>query len=147
DYFGPPLNRVARLRDAGHGGQVLISAAAAEMLADDLTNGVEFVDLGEHRLRGLLRPERVYQLVAPDLPARFPPLRLPASLGAHFAAVTRALLDGKLVLFLGTAANLCGRPIDQGWTPGRPDYLPSEGELAERLARAFDYPADVPPGL
>ncbi len=75
DYFGPPLNRVARLLSAGHGGQVLLSHVTRELVRDYLPPGAELRDLGEHRLKDLIRPEHVFQLVAPDLPADFQPLR------------------------------------------------------------------------
>jgi class 3 adenylate cyclase len=75
DYFGPPLNRVARLLSAAHGGQTLLSLPAQELVRDQLPVSVELRDLGEHRLKDLARPERVYQLVATSLPADFPPLR------------------------------------------------------------------------
>jgi predicted ATPase/class 3 adenylate cyclase len=75
DYFGPPVNRVARLLSAGHGGQVLLSLATQELVRDQLPPDVEMRNLGEHRLKDLFRPERVFQLVAPGLPAEFPLLR------------------------------------------------------------------------
>src|SRR5215207_7851027 len=75
DYFGPPVNRVARLLSAAHGGQVLLSLATQELVRDQLPLDVELRDLGEHRLKDLFGPERVFQLVAPGLPAEFPPLR------------------------------------------------------------------------
>ena len=75
DYFGQPLNRVARLLAAGHGGQVLVALPTAELLRDSLPPETNLLDLGEHRLKDLARPERTFQLVAPDLPAEFPPLR------------------------------------------------------------------------
>src|SRR5437764_8060974 len=56
DYFGPVVNRTARLMAAAHGGQVLVSAAAASLLP-----GVELVDLGTHRLKDLTAPEHVFQ--------------------------------------------------------------------------------------
>lgn len=74
DYLGAPLNRVARLLSAGHGGQVLLSHPTQELVRDDLPRGATLRMLGEHRLKDLIRPERVYQLVAPGLPASFPPL-------------------------------------------------------------------------
>src|SRR5262249_51814948 len=55
DYFGPPLNRVARLCGTGHGGQVLLSAAAWELARDQLSKGVSLRDLGEQRLKDLGR--------------------------------------------------------------------------------------------
>jgi len=75
DYFGAPLNRVARLLAAGHGGQVLLSLATQELVADQLPPEITLRDLGEYRLKDLGRPERVYQVLAPDLRNDFPPLR------------------------------------------------------------------------
>ncbi len=76
-YLGPTLNRTARLQALAAGGQVLCSQAAAELARDHLPAGATLLDLGEHRLADLSRPERVYQVVHPDLPASFPPLRSP----------------------------------------------------------------------
>jgi predicted ATPase/class 3 adenylate cyclase len=70
DYFGPTVNRSARLMAIGHGGQVLVSFATAQVAAN-----VELRDLGEYRLRDLSRPERVFQLVVPGTNNEFPPLR------------------------------------------------------------------------
>jgi predicted ATPase/class 3 adenylate cyclase len=75
DYFGQPLNRVARLLSAGHGGQVLLSAATQELARDALPPACSLQNLGEHRLRDLGRPESVFQLLHPALPSEFPPLR------------------------------------------------------------------------
>ncbi|HKU69032.1 MAG TPA: adenylate/guanylate cyclase domain-containing protein [Candidatus Baltobacteraceae bacterium] len=75
DYFGPAVNRVARLLAIGHGGQVLVSGAAAELLQSELPAQSGLRDLGEHRLKDLAQPEHVYQLVASDLPQEFPALR------------------------------------------------------------------------
>jgi predicted ATPase/class 3 adenylate cyclase len=75
DYHGQIVNRTARLMSAGHGGQVLVSAATAALVGDRLPDGVELVALGEHRLRDLARPELVYQLVHPGLAREFPALR------------------------------------------------------------------------
>lgn len=80
DYFGPPVNRVARLLHAAHGGQVLLSAATHEMVRDQLPEEVSLRDLGEQRLKDLFRPERIFQLTAFGLPSEFPPLR---TLGAR----------------------------------------------------------------
>jgi predicted ATPase/class 3 adenylate cyclase len=75
DYFGPPVNRVARLLSAAHGGQVLLSLPTQELVRDQLPAETTLRDLGEYRLKDLFRPERVYQLLAPKLPSEFPPLR------------------------------------------------------------------------
>jgi predicted ATPase len=66
DYFGPAVNRTSRLTAAGHGGQVLLSAVTAELVPDLVVR-----DLGEHRLRDLSGPMRIFQLGADE----FPPLR------------------------------------------------------------------------
>jgi class 3 adenylate cyclase len=75
DYFGPTLNRVARLLASGHGEQILLSQTAAEMVQDVLPPGMRLLDLGTRRLKDLLLPERVFQLAGSDLPQQFPPLR------------------------------------------------------------------------
>ena len=75
DYFGAPVNRVARLLSAGHGGQILLSSATKELVRDALPEGASLRDLGERRLKDLFRPERVFQLIAPELPTSFPPLK------------------------------------------------------------------------
>jgi predicted ATPase/class 3 adenylate cyclase len=80
DYFGPAVNRVARLLAIGHGGQVLISGVTAGLVRDALPSQASLRDLGEHRLRDLTRSEHVHQLRAPGLAAEFPALR---SLDAH----------------------------------------------------------------
>jgi len=74
DYFGLALSEAARLRDVGHAGQILVSAAAEAALAEAGRPGT-FRDLGPHRLRDLQRPIRVFQVVHPGLRAEFPPLR------------------------------------------------------------------------
>ena len=75
DYHAPLLNRLSRLLTAGHGGQVLLSQAVQQLARGAIPEGAELVDLGDHRLRDLLEPERVFQLRYPDLPDAFPPLR------------------------------------------------------------------------
>ena len=75
DYFGPTLNRTARLMAVGAGGQCLLSQATAALLQEQLPAQVTLRDLGEHRLKDLVRSEHVYQLAVPDLPAEFPPLK------------------------------------------------------------------------
>ena len=74
DYFGPTINRTARIMAAGHGGQVLLSAAAAALAEERLPAGASLRDLGEYRLKDLGRPERVFQLIHPTLETTFPPL-------------------------------------------------------------------------
>ena len=80
DYFGPALNRVARLLSAGHGGQTLLSLATRELVRDALPVDAKLEDLGGRHLKDLFRPERVFQITVPDLPSDFPPLRTLESL-------------------------------------------------------------------
>jgi predicted ATPase/class 3 adenylate cyclase len=75
DYYGTALNRAARLMAAGHGGQILLSHATQELVRDQLPAQVTLRDMGERRLKDLTRPERIFQVVAPDLPADFPSLK------------------------------------------------------------------------
>jgi predicted ATPase/class 3 adenylate cyclase len=75
DYFGPAVNRVARLLGIAHGGQILVSGVTAEIAHGALPQHASLRDLGEHRLKDLARPERVYQLDAPEVRAEFPALR------------------------------------------------------------------------
>jgi len=78
DYAGPPLNRLARILAAGSGGQILLSLATEQLVRDHLPSGVSLHDLGTHHLKGLRHPEQIFQLVGPNLPADFPPLRTDA---------------------------------------------------------------------
>jgi predicted ATPase/class 3 adenylate cyclase len=74
DYRTGALNRLGRLLGAVHGGQIVLSQSTADLSRDTLPSNVSLRDLGERHLRDL-RPEPVFQLVAPDLPADFPPLK------------------------------------------------------------------------
>jgi predicted ATPase/class 3 adenylate cyclase len=75
NYYGPPVNRCARLRAVAHGGQILVSQATSDLIRDALATPIGLIDLGEYRLRDLLLPEQIFQVVHPDLPSSFPPLR------------------------------------------------------------------------
>ena len=75
DYFGPSVNRAARLEAIAHGGQILLSEATAALVREALPEGCSLIDLGEHRLKDLGRPEHVFQIMAPGLEATFPALR------------------------------------------------------------------------
>ena len=74
DYFGPVVNRTARLMAAGHGGQTLISSAVATEYATEPGAELNLRDLGEHRLKDLSQSEHIFELSAPGHPGRFPPL-------------------------------------------------------------------------
>jgi predicted ATPase/class 3 adenylate cyclase len=72
---GLDVHRAARIAGVAHGGQVLLSEAAAALLRDSLPTGAGLRDLGVHRLKDLGRPERLFQLTAAGLGSDFPPLR------------------------------------------------------------------------
>jgi predicted ATPase len=74
-YVGIDVHRAARIASAGHGGQVLISAATRMLAESSLSDGVSLRDLGEYRLKDLSRPERLAMLVIDGLASEFPPLR------------------------------------------------------------------------
>ena len=74
-YVGLDVHRAARIMSAGHGGQILLSQTTCNLVEQDLPDDVNLRDLGEHRLKDLGRPRRLFQLVITDLPADFPPLK------------------------------------------------------------------------
>ena len=92
DYFGTPINRAARIMSLAHGEQILLSAATAELARAGLPEGVALRDVGEHRLKGLVQPERLLQVVAPGLRAEFPPL---ASQTGHSLPAERDAFVGR----------------------------------------------------
>src|SRR3984957_11372356 len=120
---GLEVHRAARVAAVAHGGQVLVSEAAAVLVRDGLPPGAALADLGVHRLKDLGRPERIFQLVAPGLQAGFPPLRslgnpalpnnLPAQLSVFIGrdrevAEVRVLLESSRLVTL-TGAGGCGK--------------------------------------
>ncbi|MGD8405786.1 MAG: adenylate/guanylate cyclase domain-containing protein, partial [Anaerolineales bacterium] len=74
-YIGMDVHRAARIGDAGHGGQILLSQTTRELIGQDLPEGMQVQDLGEHRLKDMKFPTSIYQLVAEGLPAEFSPIR------------------------------------------------------------------------
>jgi predicted ATPase/class 3 adenylate cyclase len=109
DYFGPTLNRVARLVAAAHGGQILVSSTAAALARERLADGIDLIDLGEHRLRDIQQPERVSQACASGLRHDFPPLRTPAGERRGFPTLRSRIIGRERLLsqiaeHLGTAS-------------------------------------------
>ncbi len=104
-YVGVDVHRASRICAAGHGGQVLLSQATCALVAEVLPVGVQVQDLGEHLLRDLRRPERIFQLLYPQLPPGLPPLRslsvqphnLPVQL-TSFIGREREIADVKYLL-------------------------------------------------
>src|SRR5580700_6470668 len=90
DYFGPALNKVARLLAIGHGGQVLLTAETAALVDGTLPADVSLRELGAYHLKDFTRPQRLYQLLAPGLPTEFPPLRSLGTLPSDLSVVDAA---------------------------------------------------------
>jgi predicted ATPase len=123
DYFGPTVNRTARLEAIAHGGQTVTSGTTAELVDGSLPDGVKLRDLGQHRLRDLGRPEHVFQVDIAGLPGGFAPLasldspELPNNLpgllsafigrSAELAAVRSLLTESRLVTLTGAGG--CGK--------------------------------------
>ena len=115
DYYGPAVNRAARVAAAAHGGQIVMSHATEELVRDALPRECDLVDLGEHRLRDLSRPERIFQVAAAGLPGEFAALRtldaFPTNLqlqmtsfvgrGRELVEVTQAFDDARVVTLTG----------------------------------------------
>src|SRR5688500_14858586 len=74
-YVGMDVHRAARIGDAGHGGQILLSQTTRELVIEDLPEGMTIQDLGEHRLKDMKYPSSIFQLVVDGLPAEFAPIR------------------------------------------------------------------------
>lgn len=116
NYAGLDVHRAARISAAGHGGQILLSQTTRALIDHDGPGSVELLDLGPHRLKDLQRPEHIFQVVHPDMPSRFPPLRsldaLPNNLPVQLTSfigreqemheVKRLLSQARLVTLLGS---------------------------------------------
>ena len=117
DYHGYlTMSHLQRLMSAAHGGQVLLSLATQELVRDDMPEGVSLLDMGNRRLKDLIRPEHIYQLVIDGLAMEFPPIKtldtyehnLPAQITSfigrekEIAAVKQALNQHRLVTLTGS---------------------------------------------
>ena len=104
-YIGMDIHRAVRICASGHGGQILLSETTASLVRDELPPRASLIDLGEHRLKDLPQPQTIYQLVHPDLPTEFSPLRTlsahPNNLPRHpasFIGRTREIAEVKRLL-------------------------------------------------
>jgi len=120
-YVGMDVHRAARVCVAGYGGQILLSQTTCSLVRHELPREVTVRDLGEHRLKDLQQPERIFQVVLPDLASEFPPLRslsavpnnLPVQLTTFIGrereiAEIKAMVDDKRLLTL-TGPGGCGK--------------------------------------
>ena len=129
-YTGIDIVRASRIANAGHGGQILVSADTVGALEDVPTR-----DLGEFRLEGLADPERIHQLLADDLPRDFPPLRNTVStLGA---GVTVALADDTVLLREGIARLLSDSGFEVVAQSGTPTICSVTSPCTSRPSRSW----------
>lgn len=146
-YVGVDVHRAARVGAAGYGGQIILTQETFDAAQNDLPNGVSLRDLGAVRLKDLKKPEHVFQIVALDLQNDFPALKGLDALDAHLDAVVKSLGENRLVIFLGEGVNLFGRLSGSIWQNHHSEVLPHGNELAEHLARNFNYPPNAPRDL
>ena len=90
DYFGPSLNKVARMLAIGYGGQTLLTAETADLVANDLPAGASLRNIGTYRLKDITEPQAVHQLLAPGLQAEFPPPRSQGTLPSNLSLIDNA---------------------------------------------------------
>ena len=111
DYFGPTLNRVARMFAAGHGGQTLLSATSAAILRQQLPTQVTLQDMGLHHFKDLSQPEQVFQVITPDLPSEFAPLKSldVATTTSPIPIILHSLPDDLFIASLSSSSQLIGR--------------------------------------
>jgi len=152
---GDGINIAQRVMDCGDGGHILVSEQTARNLAQFSALQPALHDLGEIEVKHGVRVHVFNVFVAgefgnPELPSKVRLARQrnetrahqeQTELAVHQEMVIRAILDGEVIPFLGAGSSLCDRPSGAAWEPKQSQYLPSGAELAEYLAREFEYPA------
>ena len=153
-YFGPPLNRAARLRGLGGGGQTVVSSATAELVRDGVPAGTALRDAGDHELKGFARAERVFLLVDSD-DAVEPRLAAAADVGARgstlavasnrfvgrqgdVSAVGAALHDSRVVTILGPGGSGKTRLAVEVAASAEAEGIAERGVIAVDLAPVVD---------
>jgi DNA-binding NarL/FixJ family response regulator/class 3 adenylate cyclase len=139
DYVGIDLHRAARICSVGHGGQMLLSEATKNLVADGLD--AEFRDLGEHPLKGIDPPERIFQLVVPDLPSEFPPLRFADAQAEPVGGPAGA--EERVKVVLADDAVLLREGIARLLTEAGLDVVGQSGTADDLLLKVRSYEPDV----
>jgi DNA-binding NarL/FixJ family response regulator/class 3 adenylate cyclase len=143
DYVGIDVHRVARLCSAGHGGQVLLSQATIDAVEE-----LEVKDLGEHELKGLPHPERIFELVHGDHEGEFPPLRLVNGPGTDaqaepVGAAEKKRVAGTLRVVLADDAVLLREGIARLLTDAGLEVVGQSGNAEDLLLKVRSYAPDV----
>jgi class 3 adenylate cyclase/tetratricopeptide (TPR) repeat protein len=136
DYYGPPLNRAARLRSLARGGQILLSRATADLVVDELPAGATLTDVGGHRLKGLSRPEHVFALLHPDTGVLATPLAPMTEARVESVFVGREAELDRLDAALEDALAGQGRLVLVAGEPGIGKTRTAEQLVAHARARA-----------
>jgi class 3 adenylate cyclase len=97
-YVGVGVSRAARICAAAHGGQIVLSHATAGIVADDELLDVRLHDLGDHSLKDIARPQRLFQIDADGLPSDFPPLGTRAAAGTIATLLAIDVADWRRVM-------------------------------------------------
>ncbi len=127
--YGDGVNIAARLEGLAEAGGVCISGTAFDQVRNKLNLGYEF--RGEQAVKNIAEPVRVYKVLTDPQSAgkvigeRKAPHVTSESLDAHYDAIIKTIVEGRVVAFLGEGANLCGRPSDKKWAYHGSDTLPS----------------------
>ena len=106
DYLGPTLNRVARLADVAHGGQI-VASEVTHGLSQDGPAAIGFRDMGLHQLRGFGEPDRIFQVLEPGLRSEFPPLRSALGVTAGNLDAVRPEVIGRQETLVSLGAPCC----------------------------------------
>jgi predicted ATPase/class 3 adenylate cyclase len=137
EYYGPVLNRSARLMASAHGGEIVCSAVTAEMIAEILPPETKLFDLGEHLLRNLSTPERIFQVRAAGLEHEFPPIRTVSPLRGNLPRLSSSFL-GRGPALADLASMLTASPIVSVTGPGGVGKTRLVIELATDHQEEFD---------
>ncbi|KWX57056.1 adenylate/guanylate cyclase domain-containing protein [Mycobacterium sp. NAZ190054] len=138
NYMGPLMNRAARLRDLGHGGQILMTSATTHLVDDVLPPQAWVNGVGSYALRGLTRPERVAQLCHPDLQNEFPPLRGGAVGAFHQRPAYLTEFVGRTAELEDVSRLVAGRRLVTLCGPGGAGKTRLAVESADRVRDRFD---------
>ena len=137
NYAGPTVNRTARLRDLGHGGQTLLSGATEPLVVDYLPADAWLTELGTHELRDLPRPERVVQLCHPDTYNEFPPLRTSKGVDTPSLPTTLTSFIGRVAQMDEVRRQLEGNRLVNLTGAGGAGKTRLAVEIAGRIGGAF----------
>ena len=124
DYIGIDVNRAARIADAAHGGQVIVSDATRGLVEHTLPEGTSLRDLGEHRLKDIVHPERLHAIVIEGLVSDFPPPRTLDARPNNLPFSSPRSLDGRMrsPRSGGSSAGHGSSPSPVRGGPGRPAW-------------------------